>query len=619
MREVAPFFVMNYPPLVVEPKPWEGFNGSGGYFSDFIDIPLVKLYSDRYNKGIVANYFDTHPNKTKRFFNVINSIQKTKWKVNTKMLDVYNTIYKDHIECFKSEFTLLGGLPSDNLPDPYTEFEMPDPKDKKAYREYKSKIHALDDKLTTIKSKLLATKLGLSIANRFSKYDVIYYTYQVDFRGRIYPIQQHLNPQAAKHMKPLLHFAEGKPLDTDSAYRWFMIHGANVYGYDKLLYDDRIKKMEEKQDEVLWCARNPYKYTEWTEAEEPFAYLSWCFEYADYLTNPVSFRTHIPIALDATCSGIQIYSGLLLDNKGAEAVNVVNHNNNTKVADIYKDVADVVNRILETQDYPAKYPYSTNDPDDPIKTRYIDCRTIGDNMCGKINRKMTKRNVMTFPYNVSAFGMKDQLKSEIYEPMEKDGNQPWGEAPSWQVSVFMAQLNNRAIEEVVKGAVKGRDFLKSLTKDVVKKGKYVFYTTPEFNFPVLHRVTKYDITRITTSLAKLSLKTPTTALNLGSMVNGIAPNYIHSLDATLMFLTIEKLLDDDVTDFALIHDSYGVHAKDVDKLSRYVREAFIQIFENKPLLNFVKQVAPSKLDEANELMIGDLELKEVLCSNYFFS
>ena len=291
-----------------------------------------------------------------------------------------------------------------------------------------------------------------------------------------------------------------------------------------------------------------------------------------------------------------------------------------KVADIYKDVADVVNRLLETQDYPEIYPYSTKDPDDPQKVRYIPFREIGDSIVGKINRKITKRNVMTFPYNVSAFGMRDQLKDEVFTPMYKTDKQIWeGDHQPWMLAVLVAQLNDRAIAEVVKGAVDGRDFLKSLTKEVVKKGKYVSYTTPEFNFPVVHRVTKYDITRITTSLAKLSLKTPTTVLNLHSMVNGIAPNYIHSLDATLMFLTVEKLLNEGVEDFALIHDSYGVHARDVETLATKVRESYIHIFENKPLLDFVKQVAPNKLEEANELMLNDLELKEVMCSDYFFS
>ena len=335
MRDIAPFFVLNYPPLITEPKPWTGFNGSGGYYSDFIDIPLVKLYSDKVNRSIVSNYFDTRPNKTKRFFNVINSIQKTEWKINKRMLDVYNTIYKNQIRCFKEEFTFLGGLPADDLPNPDTEYERPDPEDKEAYHKYKLKVQDLENRVIVVRSKLLATKLGLTLANKFVKYDKIYYTYQVDFRGRLYPIQQHLNPQAAKHMKPLLHFAKGKPLDTDSAYRWFMIHGANVYGYDKLLYDDRIKKMEEKRDEVLRCVEDPYRNTEWTDAEEPFAYLSWCFEYADYLTDPMGFRSHIPIALDASCSGIQIYSGLLLDKKGATAVNVSQDYDIVEVPDNY--------------------------------------------------------------------------------------------------------------------------------------------------------------------------------------------------------------------------------------------------------------------------------------------
>lgn len=616
MHKIYPFFIMSYPPLIIEPKKWTGFYGSGGYYSDFLDIHLVKVYMNKDNRKLVANYFDKHSKKMNRFLDVINKIQATKWRINKRMLDVYNTIYREKLPSFESEYTYLGGLPSDELPDPFTFYEKPDYTDKKAYSTYKYKQAKLEEKLNAIRGRFIGVKLGLTTANKFAEYNEIYFSYQVDFRGRLYPIQQYLNPQSSKLIKPLLEFAEGKPLDTKEAYEWFMVHGANTYGYDKLLYDDRIKKMEEMKDEILRYIKDPFRYTEWSEAEEPFAFLSWCYEYVDYLTNPSGFVSHIPIALDATCSGIQIYSGLLMDNKGAEAVNVVNHNNNSQIADIYGDVATCVNKYLETKDYPKTLNYKFK----TTGSKSVDFKNLADSMLGKITRKITKRNVMTFPYNVSEFGMKDQLQNEIFKPFSDEGKEFWDTSyKPWQGAYFLSILNAKAIGEVVKGAVKGRDFLKEITKEAVEKGKYIMYKTPEFHFPVVHRITKTHTTRITTALAKLSLKTPTTELSPYEMVNGIAPNFIHSLDATLMYLTVEKLLQDDVSAFALIHDSFGVHAKDVDKLALRVRESYIQLFEQKPLLYFVKQVAPNKLEEAEELMLNDLDLKEVLWSDYFFS
>src|SRR5262249_55194087 len=46
----------------------------------------------------------------------------------------------------------------------------------------------------------------------------------------------------------------------------------------------------------------------------------------------------------------------------------------------------------------------------------------------------------------------------------------------------------------------------------------------------------------------------------------IAPNFVHSLDAAHMMLTINRLQREGLHHFAVVHDSYGVHAPDVPKM-----------------------------------------------------
>jgi DNA-directed RNA polymerase len=86
-----------------------------------------------------------------------------------------------------------------------------------------------------------------------------------------------------------------------------------------------------------------------------------------------------------------------------------------------------------------------------------------------------------------------------------------------------------------------------------------------------------------------------------------------------MFRTVERLLSRGVTSFALIHDSYGVHAADTEKLAEEVREAYIELFEGEPLYDFVEQTAPFRAMEAKDIVIGDLDLTEVRNSDYIFS
>jgi len=621
MNDIGPLFHYSYPIMVIPPKEWTGFRGTGGYHAGILDIDLVKMHNDKANKRMVRGYFENHPEFTKRYTNIVNAVGRVPWKINQRVLKVLETVYDKHLVDYTKEYSLIGGIPDDDLPNPYdlvpiVEF---DPDNTPPYVEYRDKITALEDKFDVLKSKGLVVKLALSTAKKYKDYDKIYFSYQVDFRGRLYPIQPHLNPQGAKVVKSLLLFAEGKPLDTDKAVEWFKIHGANLYGYDKLLYPDRILKIEEMNDEICKIADDPLVNREWTEADEPFAYLAWCFEYSDWIRNPSDFISHIPIALDATCSGIQLYSGLMKDKKGALAVNVLqatDSEGNKCIADIYGEVAACGNRYLETGDYEKNIHYTTKDK----VSHTVNLEALGNSMMGKLNRKIAKRNTMTFPYNVSTFGMKDQVLTDIIEPYKNTKDQFWLEgAEDWQVATLVAKLNYKGISEVVEGAVVCRDFLKSLTREVVEKGSFIQYNTPIFGFPVVHRIVKYNVSRVTTALAKLTIRTPTTVLDGTKMVNGIAPNYIHSLDATLMFRTVERLLASGVSSFALIHDSYGVHAADTEKLAHEVRESYIELFEDNPLYDFTEQTAPFKALEAKELPIGDLNIQEVRNSEYIFS
>lgn len=232
MRDLSPFFTYSYPIFVVKPKEWTAFSGTGGYYQGFLDIDLVKMHNDRVNRRIVKGFFDSHPMFAKRYFNIVNAVQRVPWRINTRVLKVLEEVYDKHLVDYSTDYTLIGGLPSDDLPNPYdvvppVEYNS---EDYKPYAEYREAIMKLEDKFNTLKSKGLVVKLAMSTARKYSKFKEIYFSYQVDFRGRLYPIQPHLNPQGAKVVKSLLMFAEGKPLDTPEAVKWFMVHGANHIG-----------------------------------------------------------------------------------------------------------------------------------------------------------------------------------------------------------------------------------------------------------------------------------------------------------------------------------------------------------------------------------------------------
>ena len=69
----------------------------------------------------------------------------------------------------------------------------------------------------------------------------------------------------------------------------------------------------------------------------------------------------------------------------------------------------------------------------------------------------------------------------------------------------------------------------------------------------------------------------------------------------------------------MIHDSYGTHAHHTPKLSKLLREAFVEIYtENNVLVEF-RSSALDVLDEVPEPPErGRLDLNQVLKSKYFF-
>lgn len=615
-----------YPIHIIEPLPWSGFSDSGGYhIKELYKNTLIKKSRSNNTTKELSNLFEKAPDKFGILLDNLNIIQRTKWRINTRVLDVIQSVFYNNIVDYNSPKHypyLVGNLPYngdltiDAFINPYDYGDcnligneiLPIDKDKR--KQYKKAYDKQFNILKSILGKNIGVRLALDDAITYRDEEEIYFSYQYDFRGRIYPIQQHLHPQGTGYMKALLEFKEGCKITTDEDLFWFKVHGANCYGFDKEEYDVRVQRIEEKVEEILAIAKSPMEHTAyWKDADEPFLYLAWCFEYADFITNPDSFLSHIPIGLDATCSGIQIYSGLLLDGDGASAVNVTG----TTRKDIYKMVATTVNGYLEKGDYNKIISYCTSD-----KERHeISSTPIANEFKGKVTRKLTKRNTMTQPYSVTKNGMYKQLLDELND-MEDTNCKFWTE-DNWKVAKFLTDLNDRAIVEVVKGARIGQNFLKEVTADLVKGGRYISYRTPIVGFPVIQKINKFKEQQIRTEIGMLSIYQSTDEIHQIKMVNGIAPNFIHSLDATLLVITMRKLYELGCNSFHFIHDQYGVPINQVVNLNKCVREAYYDLFSKDPLKMWLSQVYKGYPKSSDEIMINTLNLKDVLNSKYIFS
>ena len=138
-------------------------------------------------------------------------------------------------------------------------------------------------------------------------------------------------------------------------------------------------------------------------------------------------------------------------------------------------------------------------------------------------------------------------------------------------------------------------FSKKGSRLVAAENLPVCWTTPKpLNFPVQMMCYKKESKRVKTkmgdSIIKLSIQSDTDEIDKRKTAQSICPNLIHSLDASCLMLAVIKAKDKGVTNFSLIHDSFGCVAPDVHKLSEAIREAFCEVYEQDVLTNWAMEM-----------------------------
>lgn len=573
-------------PMVIPPKDWNSPVG-GGFVSNSAAINLTLVKTRNY-----PELMKLRKKNLTRVYHALNTVQKTKWRINTRVLAALEDAWK---------VGGVAGLPQKDLPP------MP-PKPWGTGKPTQAELVAWKKQATTIyethareRSKRIAVDLKLFMARRMKDEKALYFVWTMDWRGRMYPVQQFVNPQTDDSGRALLEFAEGKPLGKDGPF-WLAVHGANCYGYDKTSFEERVKWAVEHDDQIRASAIDPMANVQfWGEADKPFQFLAFCFEWRGYRQYGHKWVSHLPVSLDGSCNGLQNFSAMLRDEIGGRATNLIP---NQKPNDIYQEVADVLS-VLVQKDAEAGVPEALP-------------------WVGKITRKVTKRGVMTTPYGVTRFGLKTQLRVEV----EKINKDYLGivEHPGKHYAYLAVRLHD-AIGEVVVAARTAMDWLQEVAKICAEADKEIRWTTP-VGFKPVQDYRKQKLLRINTIFGgvrvQYGLWQDTPKVDTRKMALGIAPNFVHSLDASHCMLTILKCREQGIESFSMIHDSYGTHAADVSRLAVVLRETFIEMYSRDILKAFRDEVAAQlPPDLASSLPAlppqGTLDLDVIRMSRYFFA
>jgi len=105
-----------------------------------------------------------------------------------------------------------------------------------------------------------------------------------------------------------------------------------------------------------------------------------------------------------------------------------------------------------------------------------------------------------------------------------------------------------------------------------------------------------------------------------SSVNlAISPNYIHSLDASHMWCTIDAMLDSGIDQFSMIHDSYGCPAPYVGLMREFTKEQFMEMHKDNLLLSLKTEIETQLSIELPDCPVtNNLDIEVVREADYLF-
>ena len=599
-------------PLLEPAKEWTSF-----YHPD-LKAPIIRGASTSTLKMIT-------PVCSKEVYDALNKLQKTPYKINQRVFEVYKTLLSMQS---KEDLLKRDYKPSEKSPFKHDKEEM------------------------------VASRAGMFLEAEFIKTIAakigersFYQAYNCDFRGRIYPMTPYLNEQSSDNAKGLIQYQEGVPLGLNGQY-WLAVHTANSIGEDKLTLDGRAEYVVNKLDDLYSWAADPIANTGWMEADKPWSTLACAFEWQairDWKiiggNNPDDYCCSMPIFIDGSNNGVQHLTALSLDEKIAPLVNLVP----TEIpGDVYMYVAEKTWEALDVLYEELDDEVKTELPrilkeikEIKLKREVAETKEEKDNAFKeldawrtankrfektlfipfwhlfkddkKLQRKTVKRPVMTLGYVVTRQGVRDQIfddtktLSEELKFKDKSWSNPFGDL-----------LRNTMLDKL-KGPATMLNLFQDLAERANAENKFLSWRVPLTNFPAVQEYLKTKEQRVRVRFCgankgkgiQLTIQPKETGkLDKRKQATGAAPNIVHSFDAAHLTLIVNN------SDFIVttVHDSFGCHPGNMNDLFRITREQFVSFYKSDPLAQLLAQT--NALDLFPER--GSLKLEEVMSSDFAF-
>ena len=555
---------------------------SGGYIHKEMRKPMVQRFKSSYF-GSTIEQKSSVPSKT--VINSLNGLMLTEWAVNEEVHEVMKTLFENN--------TGLANLPYYSFEEFMYNETYPTDGDKIEKAIWCQRRQAAWSEWYKQEQSRGRMLIRLELCKDLERHGYFYHVFTLDFRGRAYTSCELLSPQSSDFDKGLARFANGVKVTEEGRY-WQKINIANLFDQDNLSLQERVKWSEDNWEMLRKIKEDPYENREWIDSRKKknksFQRLAAVLD-----TFREDGMSYVPVQIDGNCNGSQHWAAIMKDYSIGEKVGIIPKD---IPPDLYQHIAD-----------------STTDYCHIKKSEIKWCKYFLEFWNEKIDRKITKRSTMCDPYGLTFYGIQKYLKME--------GHLDWvADKEKGAAITELARAIKASMDSCLAGPNKGKEYLKEIVTIANGLNKHVEYTTPS-DFKVVHHYSQINTRR---SVAKLFGCKELTFFISSNNVNGrgakqaIAPNFIHSLDAAHMFLTITRMLAIGIFSMSMIHDSYGCHCNYVSAMRDILREEFVDIHKENQLENFRQDVQKQLgVMLPNPPERGTLSVEAVLTSDYFFA
>jgi len=465
-----------------------------------------------------------------------------------------------------------------------------------------------------------------------------YLPHNWDTRGRVYHLAD-FGFQNTDYLRAMFMFANKGKVTKDNEHH-LKIQVTTMYGHgeDKQSFNSRIKWFDENKDKILSVGadfKDPENFDFWRNADEPFQFLAACREAYNYEQHGEGYKTGLPIAKDATCSGIQFYAMIGRNYADGKKVNLVDGEID-KPDDLYDHVKEkVIEKVTDHRDrllaQQAEDGELTEDDQKDLNSA-IAWLEFG------ITRGICKGPTMTWSYSSGMFGFQREIRKKVMAELSKDIRQgrleehPFGKDKGNHASWYLAKVLEGAIKDTVESAHDGMMYIQKMAALCFKNDLHLHFVTP-LNFPSFawYRDWKKSPKRIEMPLwdgdAKRMRKDKANlrnyiddSINTDKSMSASSPNFIHSLDATLLMMSVNLCRDRGVKDIMAVHDSFSTTIDNVDDMVIAIKRSFVTMFEDYCPYDALMQQTMQRIASKVELPgLGSLDINDVLKAKYPFS